>query len=69
MEQKNKPHMTHFQKTLCWFRSSIHTNEPYKPWQNYANGTILLLYKQWRNRMAARKVPPCLWDYGIVYNS
>jgi hypothetical protein len=58
-----------FQKTLRWLKCSARVTEPYSPWQNYAEGTIGLLAKQWRNRMATKKVPSRLWDYGIVYDS
>ncbi|KAI2509503.1 Reverse transcriptase (RNA-dependent DNA polymerase) [Fragilaria crotonensis] len=27
------------------------------------------LKKRWRNRMLKRKVPPCLWDYSLVYET
>jgi hypothetical protein len=38
--------------------------------QNYAaEREIGELKKQWRNCMQKHKVPPCLWDYGLVYET
>ncbi|KAI2495965.1 Reverse transcriptase (RNA-dependent DNA polymerase) [Fragilaria crotonensis] len=38
--------------------------------QNYAaEREIGELKKRWRNRMLKRKVPPRLWDYGLVYET
>ncbi len=38
--------------------------------QNYAaEREIGELKKQWRNRVLNRKVPPRLWDYGLVYET
>eukprot|EP00957_Ditylum_brightwellii_P083441 6342321-Ditylum_brightwellii.AAC.1 len=52
-----------FQKTLGWLKCSARVTEPYLLWQNYAEGTIGLLAKRWRNRIATKKVPLRLWDY------
>ncbi len=38
--------------------------------QNYAaEREIGELKKRWRNCMLKRKVPPRLWDYGLVYET
>lgn len=38
--------------------------------QNYAaEREIGELKKRWRNRMLRRKVPPRLWDYGLIYEA
>ena len=38
--------------------------------QNYAaEREIGELKKRWRNRMLRRKVPPRLWDFGLIYES
>ncbi len=38
--------------------------------QNYAAERVIgELKKRWRNRMTRKKVPPRLWDYGLVYEA
>jgi hypothetical protein len=46
-----------------------HQSEPYSQWQNRAENTIGKLKARWKRRMARRRVPKKLWDFGLVYES
>ena len=58
-----------FYKTVNYLRTRIKRTEPYSPWQNNAESAIRELKKRWKHRMATKKIPRRLWDYGLVYES
>jgi hypothetical protein len=61
---------TDFMKEVNRLKIRLRRSEAGRSNQNYAaereNGE---LKKRWRNRMLKRKVPPRLWDYGLVYKT
>ena len=58
-----------FYKTVNYLRMRIKRTEPYSPWQNNAESAIRELKKRWKHRMATKRIPRRLWDYGLVYES
>ena len=61
---------TEFMKEVNRLKIRLRRSEVGRSNQNYAaEREIGELKKRWRNRMLKRKVPPRLWDYGLVYES
>ena len=61
---------TDFMKEVNRLKIKLKRSEVGRSNQNYAaEREIGELKKQWRNRMLKRKVPPQLWDYGLVYET
>ena len=58
-----------FYKTVNYLKTRIKRTEPYSPWQNNAESAIRELKKRWKHRMATKRIPRRLWDYGLVYES
>ena len=58
-----------FYKTVNYLRSRIKQTEPYSPWQNNAETAIRELKKRWKHRMATKRIPRRLWDFGLIYES
>ena len=59
---------TNFTKEVNRLKIKLKQSEVGQSNQNYtAEREIGELKKQWRNCMLKRKVPPRLWDYGLVY--
>ena len=57
-------------KVVIRFKIKLKQSEVGHSNQNYAaERKIGELQKRWRNRMLKRKVPPRLWDYGLVYET
>ena len=63
------PH-TEFMKEVHRLKIRLKRSEVGRSNQNYAaEREIGELKKRWRNRMAKKKVPSRLWDYGLVYEA
>ena len=61
---------TDFMKEVNRLKIRLKHSESGRLNQNYAaEREIGKLKKRWRNRMLKRKVPPRLWDYGLIYES
>jgi len=61
---------TDFMKEVNRLKIRLKRSEAGRSNQNYAaEREIGELKKRWRNRMLKRKVPPRLWDYGLVYET
>jgi hypothetical protein len=61
---------TDFMKEVNRLKIRLKRSETGRSNQNYAaEREIGELKKRWRNRMLKRKVPPRLWDYGLIYES
>jgi hypothetical protein len=61
---------TDFMKEVNRLKIRLKRSEAGRLNQNYAaEREIGELKKRWRNRMLKRKVPPRLWDYGLVYET
>ncbi|KAI2501269.1 Reverse transcriptase (RNA-dependent DNA polymerase) [Fragilaria crotonensis] len=61
---------TDFMKEVNRLKIRLKRSEVGRSNQNYAaEREIGELKKRWRNRMLKRKVPPRLWDYGLVYET
>jgi hypothetical protein len=61
---------TDFMKEVSCLKIKLKQSEVGQSNQNYgAEREIGELKKQWRNCMLKRKVSPCLWDYGLVYET
>ena len=61
---------TEFIKHAINLRTQMHWSEKGRSNQNHkAEREIGILKARWRNRMVDRKVPSCLWDYGLVYKA
>jgi hypothetical protein len=61
---------TDFMKEVNRLKIRLRRSEAGRSNQNYAaEREIGELKKRWRNRMLKSKVPPRLWDYGLVYES
>ncbi len=61
---------TDFMKEVNRLKIRLRRSEAGRSNQNYAaEREIGELKKRWRNRMLKRKVPPRLWDYGLIYES
>jgi hypothetical protein len=61
---------TDFMKEVNRLKIRLKRSEAGRSNQNYAaEREIGELKKRWRNRMLKRKVPPRLWDYGLIYES
>ena len=58
---------TDFMKEVSRFKIKLKRSKVGQSNQNYAaEREIGELKKRWRNRMLKRKVPPRLWDYGLL---
>ena len=57
---------TEFMKTVRKFGIKHHVSEPYHSNENPAEGVIRELRRKWFRTMIRKKVPRCLWDFGIV---
>ena len=61
---------TDFVKETRRCRTKLKTTEKGRKNQNhYAEGEIATLKKQWKHRMARKKAPRRVWDFGLVYES
>ena len=61
---------TVFMKEVNRLKIRLKRSEARRSNQNYAaECAIGELKKRWRNRMLRKKVPPRLWDYGLIYES
>ena len=61
---------TEFMKEVNRLKIRLKRSEVGRSNQNYAaEKEIGELKRQWRSRMLKRKVPPRLWDYGLVYET
>ena len=61
---------TEFMKDVYRLKVRLERSEVGRSNQNYAaEREIGELKKRWRNRMLKRKVPPRLWDYGLIYEA
>ena len=61
---------TEFVKEARRMRIMLHTTEQGRKNQNHAaEREIGFLAKRWKLRMAKKRVPKRLWDYGLVYES
>ena len=61
---------TDFMKEVNRLKIELKRSEVGRLNQNYATQRkIGELKKRWRNRILKQKVPPRLWDYGLVYES
>ncbi len=61
---------TDFMNEVNRLKIRLRRSEAGRSNQNYAaEREIGELKKRWRNRMLKRKVPPRLWDYGLIYES
>ena len=61
---------TDFMKEVNRLKIRLKRSEAGRSNQNYAaECEIGVLKKRWRNRMLRKKVPPRLWDYGLIYES
>jgi hypothetical protein len=61
---------TDFMKEVNRLKIKLKRSEVGRSNQNYAaEREIGELKKRWPNRMLKRKVPPRLWDYGLIYES
>ena len=61
---------TDFMKEVNRLKFKLKRSEVGRSNQNYAaEREIGELKKRWRNRMLKRKMPPRLWDYGLIYES
>jgi hypothetical protein len=61
---------TDFMKEVNRLKIRLKLSEAGRSNQNYAaEREIGELKKRWRNRMSKRKVPPRLWDYGLIYEA
>ena len=47
----------------------IRNTEPYSPWQNHYEMTIVLLKKIWKQTIARKNVHRRIWDYALVYDA
>jgi hypothetical protein len=56
---------TDFMKNTRRYDIKHHVIEPDRHNQNHAEGTIRELRKKWFRVMLRKKVPRCLWDYGL----
>ena len=61
---------TEFMKEVNRLKIRLRRSEVGRSNENYAaEREIGELKKRWRNRMLKHKVPPRLWDYGLIYES
>jgi hypothetical protein len=61
---------TEFVKEARCMRIMLHTTKQGRKNQNHAaKWDIGFLSKRWKLRMTKKKVPKCLWDFGLVYES
>ena len=61
---------TEFIKEARRMRILLHTTEQGRKNQNHAaEREIGFLAKRWKLRMAKKKVPKRLWDFGLIYES
>jgi hypothetical protein len=61
---------TKFVKEARCMHILLHTTEQGRTNQNHvAEREIGFLAKWWKLRMAKKKVPKCLWDFGLIYKS
>jgi len=58
-----------FVKTCQLYKIQQRQTEPYTPKQNWAESAIRELKKWWCNKMAIKRVPKHLWDYGPTWAS
>ena len=58
---------TLFMQTLRQHSIKYHVSSPRRPNENPAEGSIREIKKRWYRIMMKKKVPPRLWDYGIVW--
>ncbi|KAL7569667.1 hypothetical protein ACA910_008321 [Epithemia clementina (nom. ined.)] len=62
-------HTTEFQTRARELRVKMRHTEARSPRQNQCEAEIGTLKRRWRSRMARRKIPRRLWDFGLVYEA
>jgi len=58
-----------FMKICREYRVKSTFTEPYLPWQNKCENTIGSLSKKLKSRRARRRIPRCVWDFHIIWET
>ena len=56
---------TEFMKNIRQYSVDYHVTEPERPNHNFAESVIREIRKKWFRIMVKKRVPRCLWDYGL----
>jgi hypothetical protein len=56
-----------FQQTCRDNKINMSSTELHSPWQNACENIIGIIKKRAKGRRVRRRIPKCLWDFGIVW--